>query len=238
MKNIVKKSVGVILILLTLISTLTGCVHNDDIIYVGGAFYEPYEWGKGGIPCAKVESHKTIFDIDAVTLDLYYALYSREGGESLYDLKTRFSSIPSENDSFYHTESDYAIYISNNDELVFEKDEIGQLIDYENKVNAMLWKFISFEEAFGTDYGYTTTVDNDSFFKFKKVNYSQKETITIPEELFNSSSGYIYVYVLRLLHNKATDHHLCDNFYYYNFEIKYQVILDTIKLDLAKAKGE
>lgn len=238
MKNIVQKSVGVLLILLTLLYTMTGCADDNNVIYFGGAYYEPYEWGKGDIPCAKIESDKTIFDIDSVTLDFYYALYSRKRGESLEKLRANYSYVPSENDNFCHTESEYAIYISNNEELIFEKNENETLADYENKVNGIMWKFICFEEAFGTDYGYTTSVDENSFFKFKKVNYSQRETITIPEELFNSSSGYIYIHVIRLLHNKETGQHSRDSYYCYTFDVKYQIIWDTVKLSLVKYEGE
>jgi hypothetical protein len=234
MKKTITKSVGALLILLMLLSTLTGCVYDDNVTYVSGAYYEPYEWGKGDIPCAKIESDKTRFDIDSVTLDFYYALYSRKHGESLDELKRNYSYVPSGNDNACYTESEYAIYINNNEELIFEKNENGTLADYKQKVNGIMWKFISFEEAFGTDYGYTTTVDENSFFKSEKVNYSQKETITIPKELFNSSSGYIYIHVVRLLHNKETDQHSRCNYYCYTFEVKYQVILDTVKLDLAK----
>ena len=236
MKNILIKSTGILLILLILLSALTGCADDNNVIYFGGAYYEPYEWGKGDIPCAKIESDKTMFDIDSVALDFYYALYSRKRGESLEELRAYYSYIPSENDNFCHTESDYAIYISNNEELVFDKNENDTLVDYENKVSGILWKFISFEEAFGTDYGYTTAVDENSFLKFEKINYSQRETITIPEELFNTSSGYIYIHIIRLLHNKETGQHSRDDYYCYTFNVKYRVILDKVKLDLVSVE--
>lgn len=239
MKNLIRKLLGVLLILLTLLSTLTGCVYEENTLYHGGAYYEPgYEWGKSNdILCAKVESYKTFFDIDAVTMDFYYALYSRDYGESLEELRAKHMFIPSEGNTTPHQEVDFAIYISNDMDLIFEKNENKTLVDYKNKVNGIMWKFISFEEAFETDYGYTTTVDENSYFKFKKVNYLHKETITIPEELFNSSSGKIYIHITRLTHNKETDQYYCYYSYYYSYPIKYRVIWDKVYLDLAKSEG-
>ena len=240
MKNIIRKLLGVLLILLILLSTLTGCDFDENTLYNGGAYYEPNPvWTKGeNILCAKVEANKTIFDVDAVTMDIYYALYSRDNGESLEELRANYTFIPSEGDVDPHQEVDFAIYISNDKDLVFEKNENKTLVDYKNKVNGIMWKFIGFEEAFERDYGYTTTtVDENSFFEFRKVNYSHKETITIPEELFNSSSGKIYIHITRLTHNKETDQYYCYYSYYYSYPIKYRVILDKVYLDLAKSEG-
>ena len=236
MKNILIKSTGVILILILLFSTLVGCVNDKNMIYMGGAFLEPFERGKASITCAKIESNKTTFDIDSVTLDFYYALYPHKKGESLAELKSKYSHTDSENNNFYHIESDYAIYISNSEDLIFEKNDDNTLVDYKNKVNGIMWKFISFEEAFGSDYGYTTTTEKIYFLEFERVNYPRKETITIPKELFNSSNEYIYIHVITLHRKLETGQYYYDHYFGYTFGVEYQVMWKTVKLDLAKTE--
>ena len=236
MKSILIKSTGVILILIFLFSTLVGCVNDKNMIYCLGAYYEPDEWRKPDIPCAKIESDKTTFDIDSVTLDFYYALYSRKKGESLEELKSKYSYTISENNNFYHAEAEYAIYISNSEDLIFEKNDDNTLVDYKNKVNGIMWKFISFEEAFGSDYGYTTTMEKIYFLEFERVNYPRKETITIPKELFNSSNEYIYIHVITLHHNIENDQYSRDSLYCYTFGVKYEILWDAVKLNLAKTE--
>ena len=192
MKNYFKKSVGVLLILLTLLSTLTGCYKDEG--YISGNLSVRFEFAPNHY--AKVTSDKSIFDKGDVTLDFSYSLYPLDGASTLETQKLQHFYIPSESErekGEYHREAVFAIYISNDQKLIFEEDEQGYLLDYENKVNGKLWKFISFEEAFTTDYGYTT-----SGFK---INYHHSEKITIPAEFFKESNEWVNIYILMFWRN-------------------------------------
>ena len=148
MKKTIIKSVGSLLILLTLLSTLTGCRYG---FYLKGDSFVVGEWLKSFY--CKLQSNKLVFDSDDVTLDFYYGLYPLYGAETLETQKMYHGFELSDGDRI---ECNFAIYLSDSDEIVFEQDENENIIDYENKVNARLWKFISYEEAFSTDYGFTS----------------------------------------------------------------------------------
>lgn len=184
MKNYFKKSVGVLLILLTLISTLTGCYQNEE--YHRGDTYISLRPNYSQECYARVEADKSIFDIDDVTLDFSYGFYSLDGNRTLET--ARIHNLYNENGVVI--ENNFAIYISNSEDLVFERDDNRKIVDYDNKVNAKLWKFISFEEAFNTDYGYTIS-------EFE-INYNHSEKITLPIEFFAAQSGTVFIHVVCL----------------------------------------
>ena len=184
MKKTITKSVGVLLILLTLLSTLTGCYLNEE--YRRGDSFLQLEFAKEYY--ARVESNKCIFERGDVGLTLSYGLYSLDGNRTLETQK----NYNLYNEDGLIIENNFAIYISDSEELIFERNDNKKIIDY-NKVNAKLWKFISFEEAFSTDYGYTTS----SF----KINYHYSEKITIPTEFFSKHSGTVFIHVVCLRYN-------------------------------------
>ena len=214
MKRIVKRSVGVLLILLIVLSTLTGCFNGSGRKYFSGDSYIAGEFSHNIY--SKVESDKNVFNKNNVTLDFYYCLYSLDGNLTLESQK-KYNSYTEDG---YNIENNFAVYISDIEEIVFEQDD-KNIIDYENRVNAKLWRFISFEEAFSTDYGYTT----DGM----KINYHHWETITIPSELFTQSSGSIFIHIVCIRHDvKNNTFRLGD--YRTNIEIKYRLVGNDIKL--------
>ena len=210
MKNIMKKSVGVILILLTLLYTLTGC------------YLFEYSKGSGlGIGLitndlyAKVKSDKRFFDKENVTLDFYIGLYYAQGTIESQKEQYAFETANGNN-----VERHFAIYLSDSEEIIFEKDGNEYALDIENKVNARLWKYISYEDAFSTDYGYT----HESMI----MDYHHKEKITIPQDMFDLSSGSVFVHIvdLRYVNNEAFMIGYCGSY----FEIKYKCFYDKIVL--------
>ena len=193
MRCIIRKSVGVLLILLTVLSTLTGC---EGLGYTNGDNVTVGEFGKYFY--AKVESNKWFLNKDDFTLDFYYSLYSLDGKRTIESEKMSHSYVYfDEVDKKHYLESVFAIYISKNEELLFERDEHGYLLDYENKVNAKLWKFVSYEDAFNTNYGYTSSG--------LRKNYNHSEKITIPAEYFNKSNEHIYIHIARFWHDIEED---------------------------------
>lgn len=180
---------------------------------------ERYESGTTGVGLmienvvAKVESDERCFDKNNVNLDFSYSFYC------LND--TTIDSVGSKKykDPWY--EDAYAIYLSKNPMLVFEEDEIT---DYENKVNAKLYKYFSFDDILETDYGYTHSAG--------KVNYNHSEKLTIPEELFDSTSGYVYVYVIRFLKDTRNEtavytYFEYDSYFNETISIKYELTDDN-----------
>lgn len=226
MKNILTKSVGALLILLTLLSTLTGCYLNEeyrrgDNVLTGEFIPDFY---------AKVESDTAVVNKNNVTFDFSYALYSRLNNESLEECRKIFcfESTGQKEGEIIYKESNFAIYISENKKLELEEDETGKLVDYKNKVNATLWKFINSEEAFSTDHGFTVSRKPNSFFT--QINYAKKERMTIPTEFFSSPNGYVYIHIVRLIHDVGNDKYFLDKYGMYTLEIKYQLIGNTVIL--------
>lgn len=213
MKNIIIKSVGVTLVIFTLISTLTGCYLNEE--YYRGDSYLTLEFSKEYN--ARVESDKSIFDKGDVELTLSYGLYL------LHDADT----IEKEKISHYYNEDgviiedNFAIYISNSEDLIFEYDDNRRIIDHENKVNAKLLKFISFEEAFTIDHGYTISAF--------KINYHHSEKITIPAEFFDAKSGKVFVHLVCLRHY-INDQNFQLGYGETMIEMEYRLICDKIVL--------
>ena len=149
------------------------------------------------------------FDVNDVTLDLSYGYYCLDNetldhikDEYYFDATTEYSSSTDFSDEFVH-----AVYITNDYTLRLPVDSDkprgdGWLVidDYENIENAKLVKYIDYDELFDTDYGYT--VDSG------KIEYNHSEKITIPAEMFNTSSGCIYIYIVRFVHDLKTDEYL------------------------------
>ena len=220
-----KKLIALMLALLMLGLSLTGCSFGE---YVRGDTNYHIRWINTQTIYAKVEADHIIFDKNNVTLDFYYGLYKINEVETLEQTRKRYYSIPSKDEAdrgARHTESNFAIYISNNSELVFEKDDNGILLDPKDKVNAKLWKFISFEEAFSTNYGFS----NQSI----DLTYNHSEKITIPAEFFVSGNNRVYIHIVRILY--MPDDNTYSSFYRnygeHNCMMKYTLIGDTVVLN-------
>lgn len=130
---------------------------------------------------AMVKTNKIICDISDVSFDFSYGFYWLKN-----------TSLEQEKDLAFNKCFHYAIYLSSNEELIFEEDENENIVDYENGVNAMLYKYFTYEEAFETNYGfYLEGIINT-------MRYNHCEKLTIPEEFFVSSSECVYIHVVML----------------------------------------
>lgn len=221
-----KRLIAFIIVVFIMTLSLTGCSRP---VYVRGNRYQGFEFAQD--LNLKVEANKLLFDINDVTLDFFYSLYSLDD-HNLNQLKDiHWYASYGEHES--HLEAVYAIYISNNKELLLEEDESGALVDYQNGVNAKLIKFISFEEAFDTDYGYITLTN-----PFLKINYNHNEKLTIPAELFNSQSDYVYIHLISLVYNVSNDKYYNEKLFYIpnisTLDIKYKLLRDKTIVALEK----
>ena len=177
-----KRLIALILITFIMTLTLIGC---SDAVYSRGQTHLSFEYAQD--VNAKVEANKFLFNKNDVTLDLFYCFYCLDN-HNLDQVKDGNECIIKNEYENLHFQSNYAIYLSNNKELIFEKDEQDNLVDQKNKVNATLYRYFTFEEAFATDYGFTSSG--------LKINYNHSEKITIPEEFFDSSNNYVYIHVV------------------------------------------
>lgn len=188
-----KRIISLVIVFWLLILSLTNCFSGT---YTRGDTLYNISWYDGQSIYARLESDSFIFDKNDVTLDFSYGLYQEFENITLDQLKKGYCDVPSEeelqNGAIYR-ESDFAIYISNSEELVFETKDNGSLIDPKNKVNAKLWKYITFDEAFSTNYGYT--------YVRLKIKYNYSEKITIPSEFFTPQNNRLYIHIVRLWRN-------------------------------------
>ena len=177
-----KKTISLILVVLITALTLTGC---SKPIYSSGYNSPGFEFKKE--VNAKVEADRLLFDRNDVTLNFFYCFYCLDNS-TIEQIKNKHENKSNEwSEQQFHYQANYAIYLSNNNQLIFEKDENDRFIDCKNKVNAQLLKYFTFEEAFANDYGYTSP-------KFK-MNYNHSERLTIPEELLISSGDCVYIHI-------------------------------------------
>lgn len=185
-----KRIIALILTTIIWILTLTGCFNKvysigDETFLAQKDFF------------AKVESDTLLFDKDNVILNFYYSLYQLDN-TTIDKVREDHYYIPSEGyGNPFHQEDTYAIYLSNNEMLAFETDQ-GYIIDHKNKVNAQLYKYITFEEAFKTNYGYTST--RKALQLVNSINYNHCEKLVIPAELFDEANSSVYIHIVRLQH--------------------------------------
>ena len=221
MKNYFKKSVGVLLILIILLYTLIGC---SDAIYSKGDSYL-------GFPLAstinaKVETNKLIFNKNNVVIDFFYGLYCLDK-QDIWQAKDNHDYVPSVwDENAFHSQSEFAIYISNEPLLTFNLCNSGSFADY-NNVDARLYKYISFEEAFSINYGYTTSGESAAA---KKIIYNYSEKLTIPSEFFISSNDYVYIHIIHLLHDIDNDTFNTLSYDTKTLRIKYKSFGNTVIL--------
>ena len=221
-----KKLIAFFLVMLSLMLSLTSCFSGT---YLRGDTMYNLDWLNGQSIYAKVEADHFVFDKNDVTLDFNYGLYQL-GNMTLDQVKKTYCYIPSEEElqnGMLYSESDFAIYISNSEELVFESKEDGSLIDPQNKVNAKLWKYISYDDAFSTNYGYTSIS--------LKVIYNHGEKITIPAEFFSSENDHrVYIHIVLLWRNSEGTIHSCSNaqndYYYSKYALDYMLFGDSVIL--------
>lgn len=221
MKIRTTRVVSLLLVFILISLFLAGCSPRELFIYVKkgqspGVFTSLVQ--------AKIEADGYVFDKNKVDLDFFYGLYCLDNS-SLEECKDSHNYTPPQNEidkGYSYYEFVYAIYISKNDELVLERKEADYVTDYKNKVNAQLYKFISYEEAFNTNYGWHGEVD------FSRVyNYSEK--LHIPANLFDSSSGHIYIYLIWMnYYPDKEEYRLPYSQRIYSIDISYSMIGDNI----------
>lgn len=213
-----KRVIALTLLVLITIISLTRCTSK---LYKSGSVDIGWDWQRHYDINAKVEANKFVFDKNDVTLDFYYTLYSLEN-RTLDDVRESFYRLDSgDNTNWQYV---HAIYISKEKNLLFDmnKDNLT-LIDYENNVNASLYKFISFEDSFTTDYGYTTVQKGI----LKTILYNHGEQITIPAKLFDESSNYVYIHLVRLNHNLSNNKYEYYSYREDSIAIKYKLLGDN-----------
>ena len=188
-----KKLIALVLVIVTLVLTLTGC------FWRGNNTSEEYCWGDYGLGFphyqdlnAMVTSDRLEFDINNVTLDFSYCFYCLDD-ETIEEVQSDFYYGTGEK----YWEASYAIYLSNDSYLLFEEEDT-RIIDYENKVNARLIKYIDLEDLFNTNYGYTTPIG-------RQIEYNHTEKLTIPAEYFDPSQGIVCIHVIRFSHFTEND---------------------------------
>ena len=221
-----KRFIALTLVILIIIISLTGC---SDRIYKRGVINLP--WGRYQEINAKVEANKIIFDKNDVTLDFFYSFYCLE--DLTLDQVKRYNDyiyyetiLPDyEKVPIRHIRCTYAIYISNNKELIFEKEENGALVDWENAVNAQLLKFFDYEDAFSSNYGFKFPEI------FQELTYNHSEKLTIPEYLFNTNNEYVYIHILSIDYNVLEDRYYNSGVFHidniYTLDIEYKLIGDN-----------
>ena len=178
MKSVLMKFVSVLLTLLTLLSTLTGCLYFG---YSSGNSSIGFEFAQ--TLNAKVKSNKRVFSKDDVTLDLFIGVFDK-------------------NETYYFTEDlpetyVLTIYVSNFKEIPFNFREEVYISDFSDVDNAIFIREISYEEAFSEEYGYTVTM--------RKIEYNHSEKITIPKQLFSPECDNVYIHLIELCCYKDTN---------------------------------
>lgn len=147
-------------------------------------------------------SDSFVFDRDNVTLDFSYGLYdlTRDTFEEAKDC--RDTNVVEKN---YHIQSNYAIYLSKNHELVFVDENNNQIYlmsDNKSNANAQLYRYFTYDEAFEKNYGFNT--NNNRMF-----NHSEK--LTIPAEFFDSPRGCVYIHLAHFWYDVVNEtFHLID----------------------------
>ena len=201
MKRIFRR-ITLVILLFAMIMSSTAC---KKAMYVSGNTHVPIEFGK--LAYAKVEANRLIFNNVDVTLDFYYAFY-RINNNTKEQLK--------ENAEEKQYQPNFAIYLSNNEELIFAEDDNEKIVDCETGVNATLYKYFTFDETFDTDYGYTTK-------GFNEIQYNYSEKLTIPEGFFVSSCEFVYIHVVYFAYDKINDL-IHDHSVLYTVQIKYKLL--------------
>lgn len=224
--NYMKRIIALILVILIIIISLTGCSTR---IYKRGLLNLPL--GRYQQINAKVEANKIIFDKNDVTLDFFYSFYCLEN-QTLDQVKRYNDNIYYETTLpefkkiiISHYRCTYAIYISNNKELIFEEEENGALVDLEKGVNAQLLKFFDYEDAFSSNYGFKFPEI------FQELNYNHSEKLTIPEYLLNRDNEYVYIHILSIDYNVLDDRYYNSKVFHidniYTLDIEYKLIGDN-----------
>ena len=214
-----KKVIALILVLSLFALSLAGCSFK---MYTNGAIYKNLNSNVDHSIYAKVEAHSFMFDINDVEFDFYYSLYSLDNNLSLEQVrKYHFGTItlPEIQEDELDWEYVYGIFLSNNEDIVFEDDNVGVSTNNEYGVNAKLIKFIDFEESFNTNYGYSSSG--------LKLIYNHKEKLSVPAELLAPSSNCLYVHIVRFVYMPENDAFV-NSYYKYTLSIKYTLNGDKV----------
>ena len=182
-----------LLMVVTFVLSASGCLPHTPDTYIR---YSTSQRASSTGTKMKLTSDSFVFDRDNVTLDFSYGLYdlTRDTFEKAKDRSD--TNVVEKN---YHIQSNYAIYLSKNDELVFGDDDytsIYLMTDNKRNVNAQLYRYFTYDEAFEKNYGFTT--NNGRMF-----NHSEK--LTIPAEFFDSPRGCVYIHLAHFWHDVVNE---------------------------------
>lgn len=190
-------------------------------LYTEGAVVEDYSPTRMHKMHGRVDADRFIFDKEEVGLDFSFGLYSLDK-VSFENNKNSHSYMEWDEEEEYLicVKTGFAVYLSKNATLGFEKNADGSLVDFRNNVNAELYKYISYEDAFDTNYGYTCP-------GYDPISYNYSEALTIPAEMFDPSSEHVYIHIVQM-------EYYPDGKYYHNdkctytIDISYSMIGDNI----------
>ena len=200
MKKLVTKSIGVMLILISLFYTFIGCVNNGD-----NTDGSENEQGEANMPqgggcetswlAIKFYFEKEKYDINDVRITVSY-------GGAFYD------EAMVENDRKHSI--DYPCF----DIYIFDVNRSKHLIRHVN------------ENLVSTKYSYSPDLDNNTPIEDRIFNHS--ETITIPEKVFTQSNGYIIFAIFgKNMHSTNSEYGvISEKIIYYQIEENNVVLSD------------
>ena len=172
----------IVAIILMTVLYVTGCGFQEE-----NKFYQAGDFGYTLTPTeimVGVKSQTNIFEIDNVSIDLYYGLFDSGYMEKYnQDMRNGYTkSVLSDKPilfSLYICAGDYELSILN-DQTYEEYSEIE---------NHYYLRSLSEKEAFSDEYGYTIDRKNG-------VTYNHCEKIVIPSQFFNKDKGEVVVKIV------------------------------------------
>lgn len=166
-------TITALILLSTNLFMLSGCQKPVEGLEIGFT-YRDDRVSENGIFLA-VKSEKTTFDIDDVTIDLYYG--------------TQASTLPFETNERYDPVCVAVYYLlrAGGQETLFD--------DYKNSGKYQLIKEIAIEDFYCLDYAVTSEhIKSFGEFSRRRYTYTYSEKFTLPNEYFIQSQSLFYIY--------------------------------------------
>ena len=175
---------SVVILFVVVVSIFAGCGPKFErgafgLHYMGYCF-RLYSWYAG------VKSSTDTFAKDNVTLDFYYGLYDVDDDDPSCSIVRGY-------DDYFFAIYVYADIRTSMDPIYFRKI----VEDYQNVENAHFIKEISREESLSEDYGYQIR-------PILGLKYNHHESLTLPQDIFTDSRGFIHIAVVQIDTSKDT----------------------------------
>lgn len=202
--ELMKKTVALILVVFTITLSLSGCSNES---YEIGDISLGFEFSQS--LNAKVRCPKRYYEKNDVVFDIYICTYDYESraiySEDMYDAYNLL------------------IYVSNSESMPFSVKDYTHMKNLDDVEGAVLVRRISYEEAFYTDFGYTT--------EGLRINYDHKEKIAIPKELITYGNDTIYIHLIELFCHESDggDGLLVHMGSKTNIRLKYRLLGDIVR---------